>query len=279
MMFDGAVLSPLTGINNYFDPNEDEYIEWDNIDKARGWVDQTYKEYNLLLPSSSGQSTNNLWLVYDLLRKKWFRKDTGTGAFPQSAWNMMDPDTGEQFVYGGIDTGYMIHMENGTSWNCTYSDATSGADIVNKLRTGDFWPNNNIWDQTLLRKLKVICKKVSGSDHYLYINYYGEAANDAANVIFQDSNAASGVYVDFEDLDSDGDNVNETQWQSATAAVMNLSLDVGLDRVIRLIKDMNEIGWAHSFEFEVSSNDITKGLQPIIWGLQYRVERKDNKAT
>jgi hypothetical protein len=283
MMFDGAILSPLTGINNFFDPNEDEYIEWASISKARGWVDQTYKEYNLLLPSTSGQTTNNLWLVYDLLRKKWFKKDTGTAEFPQAAWNVMNPSTGEQANYGGIDTGIMVHLEKGTSWGATYADATSGTSITQILRVGDFFPSNNIWDETLLRKFKMICKKIpstaSVTSHNLNISYYTDAASDAANVIFQDSDVASGVAVDFTDMDVDGDGTNETQWQSAAAAVLDLSLNVGLDRVVRLIQDMNERGWAHSFQFEVTTNDVDKGWQPIVWGIQYRVERKDNTAT
>jgi hypothetical protein len=283
MMFDGAVLSPLTGINNFFDPNETEYIEWDSIHLARGWVDQTYKEYNLLIPSTAGQTTNNLWLVYDLLRKKWFKKDTGTAEFPQAGWNIMDPDTGEQMIYGGIDTGYMIHIEEGTSWAATYSDATAGANITQTCRTGDFWPSNNIWDETRIRKFKIICKKIPSSvtvaSHNLNINYYSESANDAANVIFQDAEASSGIYVDFYDMDVGGDGAYETQWISAAAAVLDLSLNVGLDRVVRLIKDMNETGWAHSFEFEVSTDDVNKGWQPIVWGIQYRVERKDNTST
>lgn len=283
MMFDGAILSPLTGINNFFDPNEDEYLEWSSVDKARGWVDQTYKEYNLLIPSTSGQATNNLWLVYDLLRKKWFKKHTGTAEFPQAAWNVMDPSTGEQANYGGVDDGTMIHLEKGTSWGATYASGSAGSVITQTLRTGDFFPSNNIWDETLIRKFKIICKKLTGSisvnSHNLNINYYGDAANDAANVIFQDADPAAGVAVDFYDMDVDGDSVNETQWQSAAAAVLDLSLNVGLDRVVRLIKDMNEKGWAHSFEFEVATDDVDKGWQPIVWGLQYRVERKDNTAT
>jgi hypothetical protein len=177
-----------------------------------------------------------------------------------------------------VDIGKMIHIEKGTSWGCTYADPTSGSGIVQTLRTGDFFPSNNIWDETRLRKFKIICKKIPSSvsvtSHNLNINYYGDAANDAANVIFP-----SGVYVDFHDLDYDGDGVDETQWVSAAAAVLDLSLSVGLDRVVRLIKDMNETGWAHSFEFEVTTNDVNKGWQPIVWGIQYRIERKDNTST
>lgn len=283
MMFDGAIISPLLGINNYFDPNEDDYIEWDYIHLARGWVDQTYKEYNLLIPSTANQSTNNIWLVYDLIRKKWFRKDTGTAQFPQCGFNIMDPDTGEQMVYGGVNTGKMVHLEKGTSWGATYADGTAGTVIRQYLKTGDFWPSNNIWDETLIRKFKLVCKKIDStatvSTHNLNINYYSNAADAGANVLFEDSDASSGIYVDFTDMDVDLDGVNETEWTSSAAAVLNLSLNVGLDRLVRLVDDMNSSGWAHSFEFEVETDDVDKGWQPVIWGLQYRIERKDNTAT
>ena len=67
----------------------------------------------------------------------------------------------------------------------------------------------NIWDETLIRKFKVICKKITSTvavaSHNLTINYYNSASNSAANVIFQDSDAPSGVAVDFWDMDADND--------------------------------------------------------------------------
>lgn len=280
MMFDGAILSPILGINNYFDPNENEYIEWDYLKRARGWVDQTYKEYNLLVPSGASQTTCNLWLVYDLIRKKWFRKDTGTAAFPQCAWNVMDPDTGEQKVYGGIDTGRMIELEDGTSWNATFGTNNDGTGITQLLKTGDFFPSDNMWDLVLIRKFKLICKKLpaSTSATVLSMNYYANSGTGGSNVIFQDADSSLGTNVDFYDMDVDGDGTNETEWESAASGTMNLSLSVGLDRVVRLIQDMNNLGWAHAFQFDVTTTDASKGWQPIIWGIQYRVERKDNKA-
>jgi len=281
MMFDGAILSPLTGINNYFDPNEDEYIEWDAISRAKGWVDQTYKEYNLLLPSSSGQTTNNLWLVYDLLRKKWFKKDTGAASFPQCGWNVMDPDTGEQMIFGGIDTGYMVHLEKGTSWGAEYSDGSAGSGITQKVRVGDFFPSNNIWDETLIRKFKVLCKRITASnsttDNILNVNYYSDSAESASAVTFQSSSSTSGIYVDFTNLDSDSDGTDDVSFANSSGAT--LSLGLGLNRIVRLISDMNEKGWAHSFEFETTTDDVNKGWQPIVWGLEYRIERKDYAAS
>jgi hypothetical protein len=283
MMFDGAIISQIRGVENYFDPGETEYIEWDTMSRARGWVDQTHKEYNLLIPSTDGQTENNVWLCYDLTRKKWYQKDTGSDEYPQCGWNVMNPTTGEQTVYGGIDVGRMIEIGNGTSWNCTYADLTSGSGIVQNLRTGDFFPSDNIWDEILIRKFKIICQKIPSSittvTHNLNINYYQNAADAGANVIFVDGDASSGVYVDFTDMDVDADGIKETQWQSSTSAVLDLSLNVGLDRIVRLIQDLNITGWAHSFEFEVTTDDVPKGWQPIVWGIRYRLERKDETAS
>jgi hypothetical protein len=282
MMFDGAVLSPLTGINNYFDPNETDYVSWDYMSRARGWVDQTYKEYNLIIPSTSGQTTNNIWLVYDLLRKKWFRKDTGATSFPQTAWNVMNPDTGEQSVFGGVDDGVMIQLEKGTSWGATYSDATGGSAITQKLRIGDFFPSNNIWDETLIRKFKLFCKRVPASvsttDQFLDINYFGNTALSAATISFQSSEATIGSYFDFTDTPTyPDDGTNAVEWASGTG--ISFSISVGLDRVIKVVTDMNKKGWAHSFEFIVETDDVDKGWQPVTWGVEYRIERKDYSAT
>jgi hypothetical protein len=283
MMFDGAIISAVRGIENYFDPNETEYISWSAMSKARGWIDQTFKEYNLLIPSTSGQTTNNIWLVYDLIRRKWFQKDTVSAQFPQSGWSVMSPTTGEQSVYSGLDNGVMVEQETGTSWNATYADATAGSGIVQTCRTGDFFPSDNIWDEILIRKFKMICKKIPSTvttvAHNLAINYYENAADSGANVIFQDSEASSGVSVDFEDMDVDGDGVYETAWTSSASAVLDLSLNVGLERIVRIINDMNASGWAHSFEFEVTTDDVPKGWQPIVWGIRYRIERKDETAS
>lgn len=284
MMFDGAVVKPIRGIDIYFDPQEDEFVDWDYMYKARGWVDHTRKEYNLLLPSlkaGTSQSTNNVWLIYDLIRQKWFTKDTGTEAFPQSGWNTRT-SFGEHAMYGGTATGKVIEFEEGTSWGCQYDDLDSGAGIEQKVRTGDFFPSNNIWDAVLLRKFKIICEKVSSAlTINLNIHHYVDAADSAANVIWRDASQGgiTGLEVDFYDMDSDDDGSYEVIWASAVQSSLEMDPDVGTDRLVRLIQDLNELGWAHSFEFSVTTTDVSKGWKPVAWGLRWRVERKDDMAT
>jgi hypothetical protein len=275
MMFDGAVMQPLRGVDLYFDPTETEFVNWAKMaSTARGWVDHTYREYNLLIPSTSAQTTNNIWLVYDLIRKKWFRKATGSASFPQSAWTATYT-TGRQAVIAGFYNGKIGELEVGTSWGSTYADQTSGSGIQQDLKTGDFFPANNIWDNCLLRKFKIICEKISSTlTVELNINYYENSANSASNVIFEDQ-----TDVDFTDMDADSDGTKEVIWASAASTALQLDLDVGTDRLTRLIQDLNQLGWSHSFEFSVTTTDVQKGWKPIAWGVRYRVERKDDTAT
>jgi hypothetical protein len=209
--------------------------------------------------------------VYDLLRRKWFTKKTGQAAFPQTGFEIGEPSTGQRWVYSGIDTGYMIQLENGTYW-----DDGSAMGITQTVRTGDFFPSQNIWDETTIRKFKIFIRRLSGSSvtNTLQVNYYTDTdLSSGSGVIFEDGNPASGVYVSWADIP------NVLEWTSDTAATVDLDLDVGLQRLIRVIQDLNRTGWAHAFEFTVTTTDINKGFQPILWGTQYRVERKDNASS
>jgi hypothetical protein len=260
VMFDGGMLSPIDGIGNYFDPNDTDYINVDAYSEARGWYDTIYKEYNLLIPTG-GNATANTWLVYDLTRKKWFKKDAGTATLPLCGFSVTD-DTGGKYVYAGLSNGRMMRLENGTSWD--------GVGITQKVKTGDFWPSDNIWDETLLRHIKIIAKRIQES-HNLYVNYYGNTAQ------------TSGVGVSFVDSDdngcyfSDGDSSTlDTAWAGVPSSTLDLSVATGLQRLTYQNKTLSRQGWAHAFEWEVTTSDTTKGFQPVAWGIRYYVVRKDD---
>ena len=180
-MFDGSVIFPIRGIDKYFDPTETVCINFAYIEKARGWYDTTYKEYNLLIPSGSAQTTNNVWLVYDLIRKKWFEKDTGTASVPQAGFTVSDVN-GNNYVYGGVDSGYLVRLENGTTWG--------GTDIDYALETGDFLPSKSIWDKTLLRYVKFIAR-ANATDN-LDITYAADTDTTPAALVSNIDLTASG---------------------------------------------------------------------------------------
>ena len=258
VMFDGAVLAPVKGISNYFDPNNSNYINWSAIHTARGWIDPNYKEWNLLLPIGSS-SVANIWLVYDLMRRKWYRRDPGTGGFPVCGTVGMNPSTGEQFSFTGMNNGYVMKLEDGTTFD--------GVAIEQIVKCGDFWPSNNIWDYTTIRKYKIVTKKLNTDETLdVELNY------------FSDTSFSGGTSVTFFDDDITWEDTVDILFSESIAATFSLDISAVNQRVIQKIMDMNKKGWSHAFELRVSTSTTPQGFSPIVWGIRYRVERKDDKA-
>jgi len=254
MIFDGAVLIPIRGIDKYFDPNETDCINFDAIENSRGWFDATYKEYNLLIPSGASQITNNKWFVYDLVRKKWYEKSTGSAGRPQCAFRVID-EYGTQYIYAGIDSGYMMQLEDGTSWN--------GTGITQKVVTGDFWPTGSIWDKTRVRRVKIVAKRIT-EDHDLKLSYYADTnMSEGTDFVWADTSAF--VWTDTDDF----------IWSSAGLGSLELSLAEGMYRLVRTTGILDILGWAHGFGFQLTTDDSAKGFQPIAWGMEYSFVRKD----
>lgn len=281
LMFDGAIIAPLKGIENYFDPNLSDYINWTYAYKSKAWIDPNYKEWNLIIPTG-GDTTPKTWLVYDLYRKKWYKKDTGSASTPICGFNVMNPNTGEQSAYGGLSNGRVVRLEDGTSWD--------GTGITQTVKTGDFWPSNNIWDLTLLRKFKLVAEKITSASSYsLEISYYKDTEQSAGqSVSFEDADVSSGIAVSFADTYTQVGGYDSDALVTATEAVVfenaittsvSLTLDVGLARVVRKTIDLNYLGFCHAFKYEVTTDDVQGGFKPVVWGVQYRIERKDNTAS
>ncbi len=257
VMFDGAVLAPIKGVDNYFDPNETTYINWTYIHTARGWIDPNYKEWNLIIPTG-GSTTANVWLAYDLMRRKWYRRDPGGGGFPVSGASIMNPATGEQFAVAGMNDGHVMQLEDGTTFD--------GVAIEQIVKTGDFWPSQNIWDYTTLRKYKLITKKINtDEDVDVAFFYYGNT---------EPGGGTSATFTDGDVVFTDGDVV----FTDATASTFDLSISAESQRVVQKIIDLNKRGWAHAFELRVTTSTTPQGFSPIVWGVRYRVERKDDTA-
>jgi len=249
VIFDGAVIYKIPGLEVYFDPNSPDYLGQTVIKAAIGWFDQSYGEYNIIAGTH--------WFAYNLRLKRWFEKHTGVAETPISAWPVRDT-SGNEYVYAGLDNGFAVRLEYGTSWNNT--------GINQKVQTGDFWPSKNVWDLTRLRRVKLVAKRIAES-HSLRIVHFGDGAEIAItdwswdnSTSFEWTNSSfwvwdNGNYVTFVDL-SGGTTKNRP-------------------RIISATQPTNLLNWLHGLRFEVSTTDSTKGFQPIGWAIEYIKERKD----
>lgn len=249
-MFDGAVLYPLVGLEKYFDRTESTRVNFDAIGNARGWYDSLYKEYNLLLPTGSSTECD-LWVVYDLVRKKWYRKDpVSTGALmPQCGFSVLD-DTGSRHCYGGVDSGRLMRLEHGTSYD--------GAYILQVCETGDFWPNQDVYTETLIRHFKALAQRIDES-HQLSIIHIPNTVNVGSN--YFDAHEASS----FTDL--------PTSYFSAVLGEqmkVELGLDGSAGSLVEANSNLNLKARSHRWRFEVRTKNTAQGFRPLMFGYLYR---------
>lgn len=187
MIFDGSAIVPIPGVKKYFDPAKTARLETASVERARGWYNNSYKEYNLVLPSASGATNCNVWIVYDLVRKRWFEKEPGSSEIPQAAWSVYDTD-GTQYIYCGIDDGNVMRLENGALWSD--DSATPMAPII---ETGDFFPAGDVWLKTRLRRFKAAIKKISESDRNFAINHYADTGTSTTALTDVNSDAGNPI--------------------------------------------------------------------------------------
>jgi hypothetical protein len=155
VLFDAAILVPLRGVDNYFNPLKDECINFSQIERAHAWFDPNYNEYNLCIPSGTGQVDCNIWLFYNLVVKRWSRKETGAKEIPQATFQVND-QYGNLHTYGLLSDGHMIILETGSFWD--------DAIIECALTSGEHLPTNDIFDTSFVRRYKLIRETPSAYD-------------------------------------------------------------------------------------------------------------------
>ncbi len=164
VLFDGTIILPMrfpmqdgaiSSVECYFDPNDSRYVNTASWTAVQGWYDAQKSEYNLLLPSGSGQTTCNVWLFCDLRRRKWGRKVPST--YPQVGIPVQDI-RGTPYTYGTLDTGHLLRLESGNTW--------AGSSIAHVLQTADVplsGSSGSVFDETLARFLRVAAISDSGT--------------------------------------------------------------------------------------------------------------------
>ena len=165
VIFDGSVIVPIPGLEPYFDQADRRHVNMDSIANARGWYDREHKEYNLSFPSGTGQTTNNVHVIYDLKRQRWYEKTPAT--YIQGAFHVAD-SSGRPYTYGLIDTGHMLRLEDGFTWG--------GAGIRQVVETADILPSGSTFEETLLRYLRLIVHPGNGSPANLFATHYADTS-------------------------------------------------------------------------------------------------------
>jgi len=155
VLFDAGVIKPIRDrVSCYFNSQDTRCVNFDAIDRAVAFVESAKGEYNLLIPSGSGQTENNVWLVYDLVRNKWFEKVPSATEHPYIQGCVpVVAESGEQYVYGFRENGYMMRLEHANAWD--------GKPVTQIVKTSDQVPTGDIWDQCELRRVKFIADAIT----------------------------------------------------------------------------------------------------------------------
>ena len=246
VMFLGNTIRRIPGVENFFDTNVDSTSNLDvqNIAQASAWFGATYQEWNLLFPvgTAGSQTTNNKWIVYDIVRDKWFEKKPDSSAmFPQGAFPVED-QYGNVYNYSyGVD-GFLQREESGLNWQVAPGASTTYA-VSQVVTTSDFFFTKSIWDETRIRRFETIWAEVN------------QTALDVGGTL-----NASYYY----------------QASITTTAVTGLPSDHAMGyagyRVRHLISYIDKIAWCHRFKLTVT-NAIGK-LALLGIGIQWQRVRE-----
>lgn len=186
VMSEGSVLIPMrfpqpdgaiSSVDAYFkdttiDSRGMNTSAWANV---RGWYDAQNSEYNLLLPSGSGQTTCNVWLCCDMRRRKWFKKVPTV--YPQMVVTVRDT-RGVTYPYGGLDTGHLLRLEVGATWD--------GSAIAHQLDTADVPLTASIWDATRVRYVTLGFVRETGTAATITLAQASEGSGTFATVLSTD---------------------------------------------------------------------------------------------
>ena len=201
-------------------------------------------QWNLLIPSGSGQSVNNICLTYDLKRKRWYQKKISV-EYPQLGFVVRD-ERGVTYQYLTTDDGIMHRGEYGSTWN--------GATITHLVRMSDHIPTENIFDESTIHALRVLHQvpdfDTTSESITFNIKHYlngGEQETTLDSFVIQRS-----------DLIKEYNLVTEAGEKVKTEAGEYIILEVlGSERYVVHHKGVDLQGLSHQFEFSRDSDSYS----------------------
>jgi len=262
MMFDGSLMTPIPGIENYFDKTKPECINWSMSHKAWSRINQANLIWHVAFPSGVGQQEVNVHLGYDLKNRErgWFEHDhAGGNNVPRCGFEVLDTD-GVNYLYGGVDRGAMIRMEHGSSW--------AGESIIYTIETGDVWLSDSIWIKSILRAFKIIAKRC---DTQLTADIYGLL--DTKQFTISDFQVLQGY--DMEVLDGYDFDILTITNEGYKTFSMEIPVS-GTDRLYMSTK--RKVSWTastHRLRFVIDNEAQDSVLTLIGYGLAFELGRED----
>jgi hypothetical protein len=157
-VFSGGSITQLSDdISDLFDPSKSTYLGASLISTITGFYDSLRSEYHMLIPGITEY-------VLDMKRGKWFKVIRGVelyGGFPVADVN------GYQYCYGYNGQGYVMRLENGTSFD--------GTAISHTLRTGDMaLPEGSIMEYSQIQWFMLIAKAKTITAQNIQMAYYND---------------------------------------------------------------------------------------------------------
>lgn len=229
VIFDSAGLQLVPGLECYFDRRDSRCINHSAIEGARGWFDDD-GDYNLQFPSGSGQTTNNIWVVLNMKTMKWYPVvPSASSPYLGAAFPVFD-SSGKRYVYGARDNGYMMRLHDPSTpqWD--------GSDSVQSVTLSDMVPDGDVWNVTMLRRLKLFGISIS-----------------------EDVDASVTHY-------ADGSTV-----ETALASVeLNTSA-----RYFKNTQALDLTAWSHKIKISGTFSTEAKGMRLLGIGLEYKKIRDD----
>lgn len=166
-VWDGSSIIPISDpIGNYFDQTKSEAIETTRAHLSRGFLNTSNdNHYYHYLFSSKATSTTDLdtELVFDLKRQGWFKIDRSTKHL-QAGTNIFATDTGTTYAYGSIDTGDIMRLNNGKTWD--------GLPITSVFETADIPLSGSVMTETKIRDLRLGVISKSTTTNSITLTHY-----------------------------------------------------------------------------------------------------------
>lgn len=172
-LFEGRGFTPLhTDIKNIFDQRSSDKINQDMIDKSVGWFDPVENEYHWCYASGTS-TTLNREMVLDLTKFEWFELDRTATKIIQAAIPVLDT-TGNEYVYGCIDTGYMERLEYGQTFD--------GQDITCTMDFGDIALHEDNWmRETAVEKFSLLMVAKATTTNSVSLTHYRDTSTSGTS--------------------------------------------------------------------------------------------------